>query len=154
MIFGRNDDYCSLTKKLAKRTAKVAKLIRNKIESLGSIYYSKYDDGVMRYAVEPGEIEAVKIISNGDMKYLAVRCYLGVDYNNQPQYEWHSLEHMNGIGSVFGVLGASNKSAISFLLVSSELLVKLRKLDKLKKESHSKEKEKIKRALKYTKSLV
>ena len=40
MIFGRKDNYLQLRKKLAERTKQVAKLIRSKIENLGSIVYS------------------------------------------------------------------------------------------------------------------
>lgn len=148
MIFGRKDNYLSLGKKLAERTAKVAKLIRSKIENLGSIFHSEFDNGEITYETADGKIGAVKIESNGYIKYLAV---LEADYNNQQQDEWCSLEHMGGLGPVLGILEAQNKYAISFLMASRQIIDHL---DRLDKEFHAKEMEEMECALKYTNSLV
>ena len=65
MIFGRKDNYLSLRKKLTERTEQVAKLIRSKIENLGSIVHSEFDNGEITYETADGKIGAVKIESHG-----------------------------------------------------------------------------------------
>ena len=65
MIFGRKDNYLQLRKKLVERTEQVAKLIRSKIENLGSIVYSEFDNGEITYETADDKIGAVKIESHG-----------------------------------------------------------------------------------------
>lgn len=169
MIFGRKDNnetYKELTKKLAERSAEVARIIKKKMIELDIQNDSEFEDG--KFVFYYGLIEYIMIrvekveVWGKPIEYLAI-LRTGHDDNGKAAEFWKSLEHLNRTLCWDGepdveIDGASNKEAIVFLNCANEIYDYLSKLKERRAKENARKKKReiseIKKVIKKTDSLV
>ena len=169
MIFGRKDNnetYKELTKKLAERSAEVARIIKKKMIELDIQNDSEFEDG--KFVFYYGLIEYIMIrvekveVWGKPIEYLAI-LRTGHDDNGKTVEFWKSLEHLNRTLCWDGepdveIDGASNKEAIVFLNHANEIYDYLSKLKERRAKENARKKKReiseIKKVIKKTGSLV
>ena len=169
MIFGRKDNnetYKELTKKLAERSAEVARIIKKKMIELDIQNDSEFEDG--KFVFYYGLIEYIMIrvekveVWGKPIEYLAI-LRTGHDDNGKAAEFWKSLEHLNRTLCWDGepdveIDGASNKEAIVFLNHANEIYDYLSKLKERRENENARKKKReiseIKKVIKKTGSLV
>lgn len=165
MIFGRKDNnetYEELTKKLAERSAEVARLIRNKMIELDIQNDSEFEDGKFEFfycLIEYITIRVEKVeVWGKPIEYLAILCK-GHDDNGKTAEFWKSLEHLNrtlywDCEPDVKIDGASNKEAITFLNYANEIYDYLSKLKERRVKENARKKKReiseIKKVIKKT----
>lgn len=165
------DNYDELTKKLAERSAEVARIIKKKMIELDIQNYFEFEDGKFedgKLVFYYGLIEYITIrvekveVWGKPIEYLAI-LRTGHDDNGKTAEFWKSLEHLNRTLCWDGepdveIDGASNKEAIAFLNCANEIYDYLPKLkERRAKENAMKKKREIseiKKVIKKTDSLV
>ena len=169
MIFGRKDNnetYEELTKKLAERSADVARIIKKKMIELDIQNDSEFEDGkfVFFYGVIDYfiiRVEKVEVYGK-PIEYLAI-LFKEHDDNGKTVEFWKSLEHLNRTLCWDGepdveIDGASNKEAIVFLNHANEIYDYLSKLKERREKENARKKKReiseIKKVIKKTDSLV
>ena len=169
MIFGRKDNnetYKELTKKLAERSAEVARIIKKKMIELDIQNDSEFEDG--KFVFYYGLIEYITIrvekveVWGKPIEYLAI-LRTGHDDNGKAAEFWKSLEHLNRTLCWYDepdveIDGASNKEAIVFLNHANEIYDYLSKLKERRENENARKKKReiseIKKVIKKTGSLV
>ena len=165
MIFGRKDNnetYKELTKKLAERSAEVARIIKKKMIELDIQNDSEFEDG--KFVFYYGLIEYIMIrvekveVWGKPIEYLAI-LRTGHDDNGKAAEFWKSLEHLNRTLCWDGepdveIDGASNKEAIVFLNHANEIYDYLSKLKERRENENARKKKReiseIKKVIKKT----
>ena len=165
MIFGRKDNnetYKELTKKLAERSAEVARIIKKKMIELDIQNDSEFEDG--KFVFYYGLIEYIMIrvekveVWGKPIEYLAI-LRTGHDDNGKAAEFWKSLEHLNRTLCWDGepdveIDGASNKEAIVFLNCANEIYDYLSKLKERRENENARKKKReiseIKKVIKKT----
>ena len=168
-MFGRknnNETYEELTKKLAERSAEVARLIKKKMIELDIQNDSEFEDGKFKFFYGFAEyitIRVEKVEAWGKpIEYLAI---LRTEYddNGKAVEFWKSLEHLNRALCWDGepdveIDGASNKEAIVFLNYANEIYDYLSKVKERRAKENARKKKReiseIKKVIKKTDSLV
>ena len=160
------DNYDELTKKLAERSAEVARIIKKKMIELDIQNDSEFEDG--KFVFYYGLIEYITIrvekveVWGKPIEYLAILC-TGHDDNGKAAEFWKSLEHLNRTLCLDGepdveIDGASNKEAIVFLNCANEIYDYLSKLKERRAKENARKKKReiseIKKVIKKTDSLV
>lgn len=168
-MFGRKDNnetYEELIKKLAERSAEVARLIKKKMIELDIQNDSEFEDGKFKFFYGFAEyitIRVEKVEACGKpIEYLAI---LRTEYddNGKAVEFWKSLEHLNRALCWDGepdveIDGASNKEAIVFLNYANEIYDYLSKVKERRAKENARKKKReiseIKKVIKKTDSLV
>ena len=168
-MFGRKDNnetYEELIKKLAERSAEVARLIKKKMIELDIQNDSEFEDGKFEFfygLIDYFIIRVEKVEVYGKpIEYLAI-LFKEHDDNGKTVEFWKSLEHLNRTLCWDGepdveIDGASNKEAIVFLNHANEIYDYLSKLKERREKENARKKKReiseIKKVIKKTDSLV
>ena len=161
------DNYDELTKKLAERSAEVARIIKKKMIELDIQNYFEFEDGKFedgKLVFYYGLIEYITIrvekveVWGKPIEYLAI-LRTGHDDNGKTAEFWKSLEHLNRTLCWDGepdveIDGASNKEAIAFLNCANEIYDYLSKLKERRAKENARKKKReiseIKKVIKKT----
>ena len=160
------DNYDELTKKLAERSAEVARIIRKKMLEFDIQNDSEFEDGKFVFDYDLVEYIIIRVekveVWGKPIEYLAILCTEHDDNGKTAEF-WKSLEHLNrtlcwGGEPYVEIDGASNKEAIVFLNCANEIYDYLSKLKEIRAKENAREKKreisKIKKVIKKTGSLV
>ena len=161
------DNYDELTKKLAERSAEVARIIKKKMIELDIQNDFEFEDGEFedgKFVFYYGLVDYITIrvekveVWGKPIEYLAILCTEHDDNGKAVEF-WKSLEHLNRTLCWDGepdveIDGASNEEAIAFLNCANEIYDYLSKLkERMAKENAMKKKReisKIKKVIKKT----
>ena len=146
------DNYDELTKKLAERSAEVARIIKKKMIELDIQNDFEFEDGEFedgKLVFYYGLIEYITIrvekveVWGKPIEYLAILCTEHDDNGKAVEF-WKSLEHLNLTLCWNGepdveIDGASNKEAITFLNCANEIYDYLSKLKERRAKERAKE---------------
>ena len=161
------DNYDELTKKLAERSAEVARIIKKKmiepdIQNDFDFEDGKFEDGKFEFYYNLVEYITIRVekveVCGKPIEYLAILC-TGHDDNGKTAEFWKSLEHLNRTLCWDGepdveIDGASNKEAIAFLNCANEIYDYLSKLKERRAKENARKKKReiseIKKVIKKT----